>query len=295
MAGSGDAVIGIECAQQGRLLPPDWVAVTRVWDVLFPDGEPVVIDAGVNGDYAIFRDGEATFHIAREGAAIRCAATVPGDTASCRFLLDTVLWFTSLVRGHQAVHASAVAIQGRAVLLMAQTGWGKSTLATALLQRGAALVADDVVVLEQNDDGVIVAQPGPPVMNLPIRELGASRSESWFAEELASFPDESWISVRNVVGSPVQLEAIVLLDRRSEGEVSLTPLSCTPLDLLPHALKLPGVSVGEEEMFELFSAVAAGAGTYSLKAPGDADPRRLAELVEGVLEPARGAFAGASA
>lgn len=45
------------------------------------------------------------------------------------------------------VHGSAVAIGGRGVLLMGESGAGKSSLALRLIDRGAVLIADDQVEL----------------------------------------------------------------------------------------------------------------------------------------------------
>lgn len=62
-----------------------------------------------------------------------------------------------LLLGHLAgaipLHASAIAIGGRAAVFVGGTGLGKSTLAAALCDRaGASLLADDAVVIEQNGD-----------------------------------------------------------------------------------------------------------------------------------------------
>lgn len=48
----------------------------------------------------------------------------------------------------QLLHATCVAIGGRAVLLTGPSGAGKSDLALRLIDRGALLVGDDAVVLE---------------------------------------------------------------------------------------------------------------------------------------------------
>ena len=43
----------------------------------------------------------------------------------------------------ETLHASCVAIDGRAVLIEGRSGEGKSDLALRLIDRGAALVSDD--------------------------------------------------------------------------------------------------------------------------------------------------------
>lgn len=56
------------------------------------------------------------------------------------------------------VHASAVALAGRAVLILGASGAGKSGLALQMIARGAALVADDRVVLRRRADGRLTAE-----------------------------------------------------------------------------------------------------------------------------------------
>lgn len=58
----------------------------------------------------------------------------------------------------ETVHASCVAIGGRAVLISGPSGSGKSDLALRLIDRGAVLVSDDYTVLEMRG-GVLLASP----------------------------------------------------------------------------------------------------------------------------------------
>ena len=46
------------------------------------------------------------------------------------------------------VHASVVMLNGRAVAFVGQSGWGKSTLAAHMQQRGHLLVSDDALVID---------------------------------------------------------------------------------------------------------------------------------------------------
>ncbi len=60
------------------------------------------------------------------------------------------------------VHASAVALAGRAVLICGASGSGKSALALELISRGCGLIADDRTVLRLQD-GVPVAACPPAI------------------------------------------------------------------------------------------------------------------------------------
>jgi hypothetical protein len=72
----------------------------------------------------------------------------------------------------QVHHASAVAISGRAVLIEGPPGSGKSSLALALIDRGAALIGDDGVALEASQ-GRLLASPPPRIAGLiEVRNLG---------------------------------------------------------------------------------------------------------------------------
>ncbi|MCW1427892.1 HPr kinase/phosphorylase [Novosphingobium sp. JCM 18896] len=68
--------------------------------------------------------------------------------------------------------ATCVAIDGRAVLIEGAPGTGKSSLALALIDRGAVLVGDDGVMLEARK-GRLVAMPHPNTRGLiEVRNLG---------------------------------------------------------------------------------------------------------------------------
>jgi serine kinase of HPr protein (carbohydrate metabolism regulator) len=68
--------------------------------------------------------------------------------------------------------ASCVSIDGRGVLIEGAPGSGKSSLALALINRGAALVGDDGVLLEVRD-GLLWALPPPNIAGLiEIRNVG---------------------------------------------------------------------------------------------------------------------------
>jgi len=71
-----------------------------------------------------------------------------------------------------AHQATAVAIGGRAVMIEGAPGTGKSSLALALIDRGAVLIGDDAVMLEAVG-ATLLASPHPRVTGLiEVRNLG---------------------------------------------------------------------------------------------------------------------------
>ena len=71
-----------------------------------------------------------------------------------------------------ARQATCVAIDGRGVLIEGPPGSGKSSLALALIDRGAQLIGDDGVMLA-GEAGQLIARPHPNTRGLlEVRNLG---------------------------------------------------------------------------------------------------------------------------
>lgn len=69
-------------------------------------------------------------------------------------------------------HASCVAIHGQGVLLLGDSGSGKSDLALRLIDGGAALVADDQVVIRHDSGRLLAAPPSTLAGKLEVRGVG---------------------------------------------------------------------------------------------------------------------------
>jgi len=70
------------------------------------------------------------------------------------------------------VHGSCVEIDGRGVLLRGPSGRGKSDLALRLIDRGARLVADDRVDINEQAGVLTASAPAPIAGRLEIRGVG---------------------------------------------------------------------------------------------------------------------------
>jgi HPr kinase/phosphorylase len=76
------------------------------------------------------------------------------------------------------VHATAVAIEGRAVLLRGASGAGKSDLALRLIDAGARLVTDDQSELFRRDETIFVRPPKRISGLIEVRGVGIIRIDA---------------------------------------------------------------------------------------------------------------------
>jgi len=121
-------------------------------------GRPMLsIRALPAGHHLRYADG-TEFVVERGGGVVWCRWPEALSLANtCTYLLGPVMGFLLRQRGFTCLHASAVDVDGGAVLLVAQSGAGKSTTAAALARRGLRVLADDVAVL----------QPAGPAWQVP--------------------------------------------------------------------------------------------------------------------------------
>ena len=70
------------------------------------------------------------------------------------------------------IHATAVALEGEAVLIRGRSGSGKSDLALRLIEAGWRLVADDRCLLKAENDRLIAAPHPALAGRLEVRGVG---------------------------------------------------------------------------------------------------------------------------
>jgi HPr kinase/phosphorylase len=87
------------------------------------------------------------------------------------------------------VHATAIAIEGAAILLRGPPGAGKSDLALRLIDGGARLVADDQAELRRVEDQILVGAPAVIAGLIEIRGVGILRIDPIEAAPLALLID----------------------------------------------------------------------------------------------------------
>lgn len=105
------------------------------------------------------------FHVSANGSVIRAhCRDGSSNEALHAYLLGPALSVALLHQGSEGLHAAAFEVNGGAVALTGDGGFGKSTLAAHALRAGARLLTDDLLVLE--DFSIL---PGPARIKLDPR------------------------------------------------------------------------------------------------------------------------------
>ena len=132
------------------------------------------------------------------------------------------------ITSYRAVHAAAVLIQGRALLIPGSTHAGKSSLAAELLRRGATHFSDEYALIDER--GFVHSYPRPLLIRsgghlqslvLP-QELNSSfvtqPSRVGWVVAVEYVPDGAWS-----IGEISQAEAVMLLLRNTPHEMTQSP------------------------------------------------------------------------
>ncbi len=129
----------------------------------------------------------------------------------------------------ETVHASTVAADGRAVVIMGPSGAGKSDLALRLLDRGFTLVSDDQTVLKRTGDRLVASAPANIAGKLEIRGIGIVDMETVtnmpvallvdLTREIMRLPDEN--RQRPILGVSIPLISIDAMTASAPSKVAL--------------------------------------------------------------------------
>ena len=105
------------------------------------------------------------FLIPPDGRSVLCRPMYDGAVEAFHTHLGPSLSFAIINLGIEPLHSTTVMVDGGAVALMGDCGYGKSSLGATFVKAGHALLTDDLLVLQRQPDG-FVAYPGAPRVKL---------------------------------------------------------------------------------------------------------------------------------
>jgi len=134
------------------------------------------------------------------------------------FLVNQVIPRYLGSRGRLIVHASAVALQdGRAVVFLGATGYGKSTLAASFHASGAPLLADDCVLLKSGGAGVVVVGSYPGI-RLDDQSVAAADIDPTNYGEVLRYSGKRQAYMDSEIADPLPVAAVFELARAPANE-----------------------------------------------------------------------------
>lgn len=256
-----------------------------LWQTIFEDGAPYVLQPGRDSDHLIEYAGRAAFHLSANGLVLSCADPQIQPASWRRTLTDSVLWSVALLHGRTLLHASAVEGPSGAVAIVAAQGSGKSSLAAQLALDGWPLVTDDILAFERRGEQII-AHPGTNLMNLPeghVSELVPNALGDVLATFRGTSASESWVLVRRFSDAALPLAAVVLLRRAGDRAARITRLSATALDIAPHTLAFRRMAGALRRRFEAVSDLVERVPVFCIEAGVEVPPAELAATLHAGL------------
>ena len=155
-------------AVDGQAIEARWprTGSVREREVRHPEGDLLLaIDRHSTAGYLIDAPHHGRFLVAPDGREVLCAGRPDNEAGAQSVLLGQVLPLAATVAGREILHAGAVALNGRAVVIAGPTGRGKSNLVARLVLVEASLIADDAVAVSENR-GIPITHPGPSLVHL---------------------------------------------------------------------------------------------------------------------------------
>ncbi len=206
--------------------------------------------------YAFWASDAGWFRISQDEPSITMEtdSTEPGLMREVR-MFGVPGSIVAFAQGDLSLHASAVEVSGRAVLLAGPSRHGKTTLAAALGAAGHRVLTEDMTRLSDRDE--VVAFPGPAVLRLRADVAGQfalpGANVHPQGDRVFLVADED----RRGDGAPVPLAAILILrEEAGSPRAEPMPLHDAIRDLWALTFRLPD-DAGRSGAFTRIVGVAA--------------------------------------
>jgi hypothetical protein len=248
------------------------------------------VGAPNEGIYRLNFGRDLAVDVSPDGRIItRAAASIPQVTVD-HFLADQVFPRLFAHRGDLVVHSGAIRTGRTALMVMGQSGRGKSTLTSSFDQAGFGLLGDDAMVMSSVDTGPRV-RPVYPSLRLFPDSIEALMPGAETAGRVAHYSTKERIEVPIAAESddwPLPVDAIFLIAAPAkDDEISVRRLTraetCMALVENSFALDPANVTLARGRL-EQASAFARNVPGYEITYPRDY--ARLPEVRQVILDQA---------
>lgn len=200
----------------GRAWPDGAVTVLR--EIIYTDGSVAMrFERDETGSVLMQAAGYGEHLVWPEGTQVVSRPDRDGHPWGWqRLLIAQVLPLVAALRGHELLHASAVADDQGALAFAGASGSGKSSIALAMAVEGLELLADDVLALSTTPDGSVMAHPGAASMAMRAteRELVALAGRTGLALPVER-GEKDYVRTR-MASAPRPLRVLLALERNAD-------------------------------------------------------------------------------
>ena len=234
------------------------------------------------GAFLTTEDGEARY-LVTDGRDIVVEPLGGSEREMGAFLIGQPFAALLQQRGLTTLHAGAVEAEIGAVLFTGHQGAGKSSLLGALLERGYALLSDDVTGIEATADGRFVALPASTCVRLPADSLETLGRRPQTFEKVRENGDKRLMPAARLCTGPTAVRAVYVLGthhRPDIDDIRPEPWIRAHDALLRHTYRKRFLfGLGRQEAhFRTIHEMATQVPVFRVRRP--ASPFRLQALVE---------------
>ena len=243
-------------------------------------------DAGGQSSYSLRMSDELRVDILPgQQIIVRPRGDLPQFTID-HFLADQVLPRLLAHEGALVIHAGAVRVGDQAVLLMGQSGRGKSTLTASFDQAGIPLIGDDAMIIVSDNDGPSV-RPVYPSLRLLPDSIDALIPGAVTAGPIAHYSTKHRIDVagdRDVDAPALPIGALFSIGLAA-AEIAIRPIAAATacMALVANSFALdPSDMVQARGRLQAASALVARVPAFEIEYPRDYS--RLDEVRRAILD-----------
>ncbi len=265
--------------------------VESVIDRRFADGRLMLsVEHSDNLGYRIYAPRYGRHVVSGDGTTLYSALPRVPAWRWQRLLFAQVLPIAAALQGLSLLHASAVALGGRALAFSAPSGTGKTSVAAHLVAQGASLLTDDALALELVTGGLL-AHPGAGMASIAEAERQAMSPEgrARLGRRLGR-SDKSHFAL-DVAERPLPLAAVYFLRRDGQaGHLSIEQCGTVDPGRLLGSAFVTSVRTPEylTRLLETCAMIAEYVDMFEIVIPAAFDARQVAAKVEDHARAARG-------
>jgi len=206
------------------------------------------------------------------------------------FVLATVMAAILLQRGLLPFHASAVIRNDRLLLITGDSGAGKSTLTAGLIKKGYTIFSDDVVVLQKNSSGDVLATASYPMIKLWDDTLNKLQHEMFNDRSFLIRPGMDKYGIffhNNFNKSSYPIDKVIVLKKGKGTDLQISELSGAKAFMAVNehvyrAKLLKGDNL-KQIRFGVITGLLKASHVYEITRPEDDTREKLLLHLEGLL------------